>query len=87
MAYHVLIMAGGTGGHVFPGIAIAQALHKQDIKVTWLGTQGGMEAQWVNNAQIPLKAISIKGLRGNGLMGWLLAPIVKTKLSIGARVR
>ncbi len=70
----ILIMAGGTGGHVFPGIALAQALEKQQVQTAWLGTEGGMEAQWVNNADIPFHAISIKGLRGNGLKGWLLAP-------------
>lgn len=69
------IMAGGTGGHVFPGIAIAESLRTQGINVTWMGTKGGMEAKWVNDAQIPFDCISIKGLRGNGLKGWLLAPI------------
>jgi len=85
MSYKVLIMAGGTGGHVFPGIAIAQALNKEGIEVRWLGTQGGMEAEWVNNAQIPFVAISIKGLRGNGLIGWLKAPINVTRAWSQAR--
>ncbi|GKT11670.1 MAG: UDP-N-acetylglucosamine--N-acetylmuramyl-(pentapeptide) pyrophosphoryl-undecaprenol N-acetylglucosamine transferase [Thiomicrorhabdus sp.] len=70
----VMIMAGGTGGHVFPGIALASALKAQGIEVVWLGTVGGMESTWVNNANIPFNEISIKGLRGNGLLGWLQAP-------------
>lgn len=75
MTYKVMIMAGGTGGHVFPGIAIAEALNKQGIEVSWLGTLGGMEESWVTQANIPFNNISIKGLRGNGLAGWLKAPI------------
>lgn len=71
----VMIMAGGTGGHVFPGIALAEAFAEQGIKSHWLGTEEGMEVEWVNKAEIPIDTITIKGLRGNGLKGWVLAPI------------
>jgi UDP-N-acetylglucosamine--N-acetylmuramyl-(pentapeptide) pyrophosphoryl-undecaprenol N-acetylglucosamine transferase len=81
----VVIMAGGTGGHVFPGIALAQAFAERGIACHWLGTQGGMEAHWVSQAQIPFSAISIKGLRGNGLKGWLLAPIKVWRAFLQAR--
>jgi UDP-N-acetylglucosamine--N-acetylmuramyl-(pentapeptide) pyrophosphoryl-undecaprenol N-acetylglucosamine transferase len=70
-----MIMAAGTGGHVFPGIAIAKELEKQGVEVSWLGSVVGMEKEWVSQAQIPFRAINIKGLRGNGLLGWLIAPI------------
>ncbi|RUM92914.1 MAG: undecaprenyldiphospho-muramoylpentapeptide beta-N-acetylglucosaminyltransferase [Thiomicrospira sp.] len=70
----ILIMAGGTGGHVFPGLALAEALAEKQVKTVWLGTHNGMEKQWVDAAKIPFYAISISGLRGNGLLGWLKAP-------------
>ena len=70
----ILIMAGGTGGHVFPALAIARYLLDKGVAVTWLGTQSGLEARVVPAAGIPIRYISVKGLRGNGVAGWLLAP-------------
>lgn len=70
----VLIMAGGTGGHVFPGLAVANYLREQGVVVHWLGTSTGLEARVVPEAQIPLHVISIGGLRGKGLKPLLLAP-------------
>ncbi|WP_238696243.1 undecaprenyldiphospho-muramoylpentapeptide beta-N-acetylglucosaminyltransferase [Thiomicrorhabdus sediminis] len=70
----VMIMAGGTGGHVFPGIALAKALSEKGVQISWLGTAGGMEQTWVKNAGIEIDNIAIRGLRGNGLIGWLKAP-------------
>ncbi len=69
-----LLMAGGTGGHVFPALAIAEALRKQGTPVYWLGTQKGLEARVVPNANIEIYYISIVGLRGKGIFSLLLAP-------------
>lgn len=70
----IVIMAGGTGGHVFPGLALAKALGEKGIAVSWLGTLGGMEEEWVTKQGIDFYQIRIRGLRGNGLQGWLKAP-------------
>lgn len=70
----VLIMAGGTGGHVFPGLAVADELRARGVEVVWLGSRGGMEAELVAKAGIEMECISISGLRGKGLIGWLMAP-------------
>ena len=74
MTTRVLIMAGGTGGHVFPALAVADELRAQQCEVFWMGTENGIEAKLVPAAGYPLTFIHVKGLRGNGLMGWLLAP-------------
>lgn len=70
----VLIMAGGTGGHVFPALTIAQELLARGSQVEWLGTRAGIEARVVANAAIPLHFISVAGLRGKSLLRKLLAP-------------
>ncbi len=75
MIKKVLISAGGTGGHVFPGIAIAQALQQRSIAVHWLGTQHGLDAQLVPREKIAFSSIAIKGLRGKSKVSLLLAPI------------
>ncbi|MCL5272734.1 MAG: undecaprenyldiphospho-muramoylpentapeptide beta-N-acetylglucosaminyltransferase [Gammaproteobacteria bacterium] len=70
----VLIMAGGTGGHVFPGLALAHYLAEQGVEVEWLGTPAGMEARIVPEAKIPFHSISITGVRGKGFRTLLQAP-------------
>lgn len=67
-------MAGGTGGHVFPAIAVARELQQQGWEICWLGTKDRMEAELVPKHGIPIKFIQISGLRGKGLKSLLLAP-------------
>ncbi|MDP6437248.1 MAG: undecaprenyldiphospho-muramoylpentapeptide beta-N-acetylglucosaminyltransferase [Gammaproteobacteria bacterium] len=70
----IMIMAGGTGGHVFPALAVAHALMKQDRRVVWLGTRAGLENRLVPGEGIPLDYIRVAGLRRKGALSWLLAP-------------
>lgn len=70
----VLIMAGGTGGHVFPGLAVAKRLREKNIEVHWLGTQKGLEARLVPESGFPIHFISISGLRGKGIKDIFFAP-------------
>jgi UDP-N-acetylglucosamine--N-acetylmuramyl-(pentapeptide) pyrophosphoryl-undecaprenol N-acetylglucosamine transferase len=70
----VLIMAGGTGGHIFPGLAVADNLRHRGVNVRWLGARGGMECQTVPQAGISLDVVDISGLRGKGAGPWILLP-------------
>ncbi len=79
MNQHVLIMAGGTGGHVFPALAVADELKTRGVNVSWMGTERGIESTLVPKAGLPIHYIKVAGLRGNGLAGWLLAPFKLVK--------
>jgi len=74
MSATILIMAGGTGGHVFPALAVARVLRGLGHRVVWLGTRRGIEARLVPAEGIPVEWIEVAGLRGKGALGWLLAP-------------
>ena len=74
MSKKLLVMAGGTGGHVFPAIAVAQTLQKEGWEICWLGTKDRMEAQLVPKHGIPIRFIQISGLRGKGIKALLGAP-------------
>ncbi len=73
------IMAGGTGGHIFPGIAVAKSLQKKGHQIFWLGAQGGMEERIVRQHGIKLTLLPIKPLRGKGLIGMLTMPFRLSK--------
>ncbi len=70
----VLILAGGTGGHVFPALAVAAVLRGRGLPVHWLGGGRGIEVRLVPQAGIPFTALPGKGLRGTGLGRKLLGP-------------
>jgi UDP-N-acetylglucosamine--N-acetylmuramyl-(pentapeptide) pyrophosphoryl-undecaprenol N-acetylglucosamine transferase len=70
-----LVMAGGTGGHVFPALATARVLQRRGYSIVWLGTRRGIEARLVPAAGIPVEWLSVSGLRGKGLLALLVAPV------------
>ena len=72
----VLVMAAGTGGHVFPALSIAEVLKSRSVNVEWLGTPEGMENKLLENCDIKLHQISVRGLRGAGLQLKFLAPFM-----------
>ncbi|RNF74696.1 undecaprenyldiphospho-muramoylpentapeptide beta-N-acetylglucosaminyltransferase [Marinomonas rhizomae] len=70
----IVIMAGGTGGHIYPALACAQSFKDKGVDVEWLGSKGGMEESLVTKHDIALHSLSIKGVRGKGALGLLAAP-------------
>lgn len=70
----VMIMAGGTGGHIFPGLAVAHELSSRQVPVIWLGSSHGMECRVVPGAGVPLETIDVRSLRGRGPASLVTAP-------------
>ena len=75
MTKTILVMAGGTGGHIFPALAVADHLTAEGWRVVWLGTRNGMEASVVPKHGYPMEFIEFSGLRGKGILRALLLPI------------
>jgi UDP-N-acetylglucosamine--N-acetylmuramyl-(pentapeptide) pyrophosphoryl-undecaprenol N-acetylglucosamine transferase len=71
----ILVMAGGTGGHVYPALAVARALQASSREIVWLGTHRGLESRVVPEAGIDMEWISVKGLRRKGVLALIIAPI------------
>ena len=85
MRGNVLIMAGGTGGHVFPALACAREFKARGYSVHWLGTPRGIENELVPAAGLPLHLIDVSGLRGKGKLSLLKAPFQLLKALLQAR--
>ena len=82
-----MVMAGGTGGHIFPALAVARALQAHGHQVVWLGAEGAMETRLVPPTGIPLVTLAIKGVRGNGwkrklLLPWTLLNTIQAALAV-----
>jgi len=74
MVARVMILAGGTGGHIFPALAVADVLRQQGCEVKWMGTRAGMESRLVPKEGILIEWLTISGFRGKGLLAQLQAP-------------
>ena len=88
----LLIVAAGTGGHVYPALAVAQRLRATGVDVSWLGTAAGIESRLVPAAGFQLHVSSVTGLRGKGIVRWLAAPLLVLRsglrsIAVLARVR
>ena len=81
---HVMMMAAGTGGHVFPALAVAKQLQQHGSQVSWLATPTGMENRLLKDQNIPIYQIDIQGVRGNGAVRKLLAPFKILKATYSA---
>lgn len=83
-SFRYLIMAGGTGGHIFPALAVAEQLRERGAEIHWLGTQLGMEFTLIPKHNISLHLVAVKGFRGKGLLKKMLSPFLLIKAIIEA---
>lgn len=75
LAKTALVMAAGTGGHIYPGIAIAKVLEEKGFRIVWLATPSGMEHKLVGKVGYPIEVVAMSGVRGKGKLAWLLLPL------------
>lgn len=80
----VVVMAGGTGGHVFPALAVAEALRARGIAIHWLGTRAGIEADLVPARGFAITYLDVSGVRGQGLARLVLAPFKVARAVLAA---
>ena len=82
---HLMVVAGGTGGHIFPGIAVADHMRQQGWTVSWVGTADRMEAQLVPKHGFEIDFVEVQGVRGNGIARLLKAPFMVLKAILAAK--